>query len=135
MTGSQLVLIDSSVWIETVRSEGHPAYIRHVDRLLAEGRAATCEVVIAEVLQGAGSEVALAALAAELGALVRLDMTNAGEAAGRLAWSLRRRGLTIPATDLLIAATARINNAALLHRDRHLTDAADVLGIHTVDVG
>jgi predicted nucleic acid-binding protein len=64
MAKPELVLIDSSAWVETIRQDGDPAYGRQVDRLLTEERAATCEVVITETLRGAISEAELTALAA-----------------------------------------------------------------------
>lgn len=39
--------------------------------------------------------------------------------AATLASGARRRGITIPATDLLVAACARHHEVALLHHDRH----------------
>jgi predicted nucleic acid-binding protein len=133
MAKPELVLIDSSAWIETIRQDGDPAYGRQVDRLLTEERAATCEVVITEILRGAISEAELTALAEELRGLLRLAMDGAGEEGGRLAWALRRRGILVPTTDLLIAATARLNGAALLHRDRHLAEAAEALGLQAIE--
>lgn len=134
MTGSELVLVDSSAWIETIRQTGDRRYGRCVGRLLAEERAATCEVIVAEILQGAISERDLSELSGDLQAMVPLSMAGAGEAAGRLAWRLRQRGIRIEITDLLIAATARIHDAALLHRDKHLTAAAEALELRVIDV-
>ena len=127
------MLIDSSAWIEAIREAGDPDYIAHVDLLLADRRAATCEVVIVEVLQGATSAAELAMLGEQLRGLVPLAMDGAGEEAGRLAWALRRRGVTVQTTDLLIAATAHLHGAALLHRDVHLAQAAEALGLQVVE--
>ena len=92
-----------------------------------------CEVVVAEILQGAVDEREWTKLAGELGALVCLSMEGVGERAGQLALQLRRRGLSIPTTDLLIVATAQMHKAALLHRDQHLTRAAVALGLQTLE--
>jgi hypothetical protein len=39
--------------------------------------------------------------------------------AGRLAFTLRRQGITIPTTDLIIATLARRENCAILTLDHH----------------
>ncbi len=128
-----LVLIDSSAWIEAIRRDGDAHYLEALDQLLAGGQAATCEVVVTEVLRGATSERELLELAADLSGVNALPMDGAGEAAGRLGWTLRGRGLTVPTTDLLIAATAHLHGAALLHRDRHLAVAAEALGLQVIE--
>ena len=133
MSELALVLIDSSAWIEAIRARGAPACVAQVEQLLTDRRAATCEIVVTEVLQGATSPVELAVLGEQLQGLVPLPMDGAGEVAGRLAWTLRRRGVTVHTTDLLIAATAHLNGAALLHHDRHLAEAADALGLQAIE--
>jgi len=124
-----LVLIDTSVWIEAIHPQGREECRIVVGQLMGDGRAATCELVIAEVLKGAATQVALAELRDGMSTLVCLDMRGAGTAAGTLALALRHQGLTIPATDLLIAAVAQTHGAAILHRDRHLSRAAAIIGL------
>jgi predicted nucleic acid-binding protein len=46
------------------------------------------------------------------------------EKAYELAFQLRRKGVTIPYTDILIAATALAHEATLLHVDAHFDLAA-----------
>lgn len=48
------------------------------------------------------------------------------EEASWLAFQVRRKGLTIPFTDLLIAAVAVKSGAVIVHRDRHF----DILASH-----
>jgi len=124
-----LVLIDTSVWIEAIHPQGREECRIVVGQLMGDGRAATCELVIAEVLKGAATQVALAELRDGMSTLVCLDMRGAGNVAGKLALALRPQGQTIPTTDLLIAATCSLHGAAILHRDKHLSLAAEVLGL------
>lgn len=133
MTQDGAVLIDSSAWIEALPASGHSPYRVTIDALLRDARAATCEVVVAEVLRGIRPRDQLVRLSGGLAAATCLDMQGAGEEAGRLAWTLRGRGLTVPTTDLLIVAVARLHGAALLHRDRHLAEAAEALGLQVIE--
>ena len=50
---------------------------------------------------------------------VRGYQENHWQRAARMGFQLRREGITVPFTDLLIAAVALESGAVLLHRDRH----------------
>lgn len=128
-TTARPVLIDASVWIEALKPAGAPDLRAMVDELVANGRAAVCEVVLAEVLRGARDNLEREALAGELLATTVLSMDGAGLIAGDLALRLRRLGLSISTTDLVIATTASMHRAELFHRDAHLSQAASALGL------
>jgi predicted nucleic acid-binding protein len=124
-----LVLIDSSAWIEAIHPRGREDCRAQVADLIGASLAATCDIVVAEVLRGAASREALDELLEGMGSLERLPLDGTGPFAGELALDLRRQGLALPTTDLLIAATARLHGVALLHRDKHLAVAAEALGL------
>ena len=130
-----LILIDSSVWIEGLRADGAAGCRETIDDLLAQERAATCEVVVAEILRGAASEAKLSLLTQGFEGVICLGMVGAGREAGRLSFILRQRGLSIPTADLLITGTARLHGAALLHRDRHIAEAAAAAGVIALEPG
>ena len=116
----QPVLIDSSVWVEVLRPGGDEALLREVRTLVAEGAAVFCDLVLLELWNGARGEAEqryLASLEAELASLpTTAEVWNRSR---ELARTCRAAGVTVPATDLLIAASAAHHGAALLHRDRH----------------
>jgi predicted nucleic acid-binding protein len=129
------VLIDSGVWVTALKA-GVDADAADLVRSLVEvGRAATCEVVTMEVPRGVTSPQDFAAVNLELRATTYLEMDGAGDRAARLSHRLRARCLTIPPTDLLIAATCALHGAALLHRDKHLAIAAEELGVPEFPTG
>jgi predicted nucleic acid-binding protein len=128
-----LVLVDTSIWIEVLRGTASPALEGCVDGLVTARRACTCEVIVAELVAGASDEVQLQELCAGLRGTEMLGMRGAGYTAGTLSLQLRRRGATVHTTDLLIAATAHLHGAALLHRDRHLAEAAEALGLEVLE--
>jgi len=118
----RLVLIDTSVWVEALSPTGDAACRQRVQELTDQGRAATCAIVIAEVLRGAVNESDAAALDTRLRALRVLPCDGAGTVAayiGRLMSAPRQR-----LADLLIAGVARVHNTFLLHRDHHLARIA-----------
>jgi len=129
-----VILIDSSVWIEALRPGGRDD-CRAIVRTLADTEmAATCEVVMLELLRGTSGDQQFEALLDRLLGLQVLSMQGVGAEAARLARQLKANGHTIPETDLLIAATARLHGATLLHRDRHLALASQTMGIPELPV-
>ena len=127
------VLVDSSAWIEAMRPGGDPLFRAAVTEALRRREAAVCEVVAAEILRGARDARELALLQADLATPEHLSMTGTAHLAGQLALSLRQQGLAIPTTDLLVAATASLHGASLLHCDKHLDLAAAELGVPVVE--
>jgi predicted nucleic acid-binding protein len=87
---------------------------------IVSGLAVTSPVIILELLQGCRSVEERDALRTKLESLDMLHI-NQGvwEQAYELGFSLRRKGLTIPTIDLIIAALAIESLTVLLHHDDH----------------
>lgn len=121
------VLIDTSAWIHALRPAGDPLVRQHVHTLLSEGRAATCEMVVLELVGGTRSESEYRELGEDLEALQQCPVTESvWRSAYRMTYTLRRKGLSVPATDQLIAAVAVHYSCSLLHCDNHF----DLLARH-----
>lgn len=118
---SHLVLVDTSAWVELFR--GRPTLARDaVTELLREGRAAIAGPVLAEVLRGARDEAHERTLRRLVGSRPFLDTPSAAwERAGALGCRLRWRGVTLPPSDLFVAATAIHHGVPVLSADRHFT--------------
>lgn len=116
------VLIDTSIWVEALDPGGDTACREKVEELIAARRAATCEIVIAELLRGAESDAHAAQLEQRLRTLRVLTVDGAGGVAAAMGRQMRASGQRL--ADLLIAAVALRHEAALLHRDRHLAQIA-----------
>jgi len=112
------VLVDTSAWIEYFQ-HGEGAMGDCVSRLLDEERVVLCGMVELELLQGVRPHErrVLADLLQALPYLEteRRDFIAAGE---RLA-ELRRKGVTIPASDGLIAMLSVRHRLQLLALDNH----------------
>src|SRR5271167_2516048 len=101
------LLIDTSAWIEALRPAGNALVRTRVAALLADGRVVTTQMVVMELLSGARSEEQYDELFEDLSAIQVLAVeTSTWMQATRLGFDLRRIGLSIPPTDLLIASVA-----------------------------
>lgn len=122
-----MVLIDSSVWIESLRRDGELAVKCAVEGLLDEYEATLCSPVRLEVLGGA-RESERVALNRHFSILPYLraqedDYTQACE----FAWTLARNGVRAPWFDLLIAAIAARVECRVYSLDKHFTLMAEHL--------
>ncbi len=116
-----LFLVDSSVWIRSLRTS-HPlgAKLRaRIAQFQARSQAATTEPVKLELLRATRDTADFQQLAAVLGGLALLPVTpERWQEAARLGFQLRRQhGLIVSSTDLLIAAVAMAHGATVVHRD------------------
>ena len=123
---SELVLVDTSAWIEFFRGTNHPA-VPALDRLLFDDQAAITGVIRAELLQGARTEAQKAALARQLAALHQLpDPSDLWDRVALLGYALRRQGYEVRIPDLVIAAVALANDVPVLALDAHFPAIAKV---------
>ena len=91
-----------------------------VQQVLTVEQVYTCWVVMAELLIGARDERGFTQLFETLSALPEIPVTDqVWEAAARLGNTLRRRGITIPLPDLVIAQAAITGDLTLWHMDDH----------------
>lgn len=120
-----LILIDSSVWIDYYRPRGPERLKRQVQEALEENRVATIGLIAVEVLQGAPNVSSFAALREDFLGFQWLELTqDLWLEAARLGNTLRHSGVSIPTTDIVIAATALHYKARLWHRDNDFTRLA-----------
>jgi len=116
---SRLALVDTSAFIEADRRPGCPL-AGAVVAAIANGRAAVCHVVAAELLTGCRSKSEYHEMELLLSGLTWLPVTDECWArVAALGFNLRRAGITVPLPDRLVAVTARVHTAELLHHDAH----------------
>ena len=113
------VLIDTSVWIDFFRkpeSETGEKIVKHLKR----GSISTCGVVVFEVLQGAADAEEFTFLEENLKGLHFLDSSaEVFFEAGKTSYDLRKRGITLPLSDILIATLAIANRQIVWTKDQH----------------
>lgn len=131
-----MILADSSVLVEFFRPGGRSAVKAAVREAVESGRLAVNGVVRVEVVGFARDEAARAALSRAFDSFVPLTLDEKDfDLAVDLGFSLRRRGTTVPTTDLIIAASAIRASAELLHDDAHFDEIAKVSRLVSRRVG
>lgn len=120
------VLVDTSIWIEYFNKPKSPSGAA-LDDLIKTGYAFTAGVIMTELLQGAKIEKEFNAILENFIALPFFDTTiDTWIKAGKISFSLRRKGITIPTTDLIIASLALENNSSIFTLDPHFKKIPDL---------
>jgi predicted nucleic acid-binding protein len=115
-----MILIDTSAWIASFKKTGSQELKEFMKQAVVSALAVTSPIIILELLQGCRSVGERDALTTKLESLDVLPITQGvWEQAYALGFSLRRKGLTIPTTDLIIGGLAIENRTILLHHDEH----------------
>ncbi|MFW5743488.1 MAG: PIN domain-containing protein [Spirochaetota bacterium] len=115
-----MTLVDTSSWIEQLRSDGDTTVRARVEALLQAGEAAWCSIVRLELWNGARGERERSAVRTMEMAVASLEIGPAvWDEAATLARAARQSGIIVPATDLLVAACSRCHGVPLEHSDRH----------------
>lgn len=111
-------LVDSNVYIGLLRRGLDPS-LALMD-WIGDGDLAICGMVRLEVERGLRVERIRRRLSSFFDVLLNIPTTNRiWEEAAAQAWSLDRRGLVLPAQDILIAMCAKEIGASVLSDDRH----------------
>ena len=125
MPTKKKVLVDTCVWIEYFRttspiSEG-------LKNLIRSGLAVTIGLVVLELLQGIKKPADRELIKETILALPLLEATlECWVLAGETGYALRKKGVTLPATDLLLAATAKKNSCSIFTTDAHFKAIPDL---------
>ncbi len=118
MAGSRPCLLDTSAWVLALRRQPSGAAIDRIDGLLEMDLVGVTPPVRTELLSGTKTDAEYSRLSERLDALVEFPVDDVvWQTAARLGFDLRRKGVTIPHIDLLIAAVAIAAEALLIHAD------------------
>lgn len=114
------IFLDTSAWILSFRKNTDVEIKERIKRYVASDRAFINQIVILELLQGCRNDREKIRLQQSLESLQVLPLLpNVWVRAYRLGFNLKRKGLTIPTVDILIASLAMENKCRLIHKDRH----------------
>lgn len=113
-------LVDTSAWILALRKDFVPALKERIDNFLKENAIITTGMIKLEILGGTKTETEFQRLKRRLDALDSVETdTPLWEKSYDLAFKLRRKGITVPYTDILIAACALKTGSTVVHADAH----------------
>jgi predicted nucleic acid-binding protein len=112
------ILADTCIWIEYFR--GKTPVSRELEKLIQKGRVMISGLVLYELLQGVKNKKDAELIKQSLLALPNLDVSlETWSQAGDLFFELRRQGITLPPSDVLLAAIALENHCHLFTKDLH----------------
>lgn len=115
-------LVDTSSWVEYLRDRESEAGDR-VEALVLSGEAAWCDMTLVELwhgVRGAKEKRELADMENEI-EHVSVDAV-VWRLASKLALRCREKGITVPASDIVIAACAVAHKLELERSDTHFDD-------------
>lgn len=116
---NRVYLVDTTVWVKFLRGI-EPSLKEKLSSLVLEGKAFTTEIIIMEILRGAKSDKEYNSLYEDLTALPQLSLdSHVWEIAWKVGYNLRKAGVNVPMTDILIASIAVRHKAILMHSDKH----------------
>jgi hypothetical protein len=123
-----MVLIDTSAWLFALKKDFHPTIKKRIEELLLESDVAINGMIELELLGGARSEKEYNRLKNRLEALYYVEADRPlWYLASKIAFDLKRKGMSIPYPDIVIAASALKEGAVLIHADSHF----DLIAEHT----
>lgn len=112
------VLIDTSVWIEFFRKASSVGDA--VAELLNKELVWVTGIVLFELVQGTKAEVEKAHIVSRLTSLRYVEMSvMVWQKAGELARLLKKNGLTLPVSDIILAAVALEHNLQVFTLDKN----------------
>jgi predicted nucleic acid-binding protein len=118
ISSTEPVLLDISVWIDALRGKTSKI-VATTQELLKDDRVLTCGPVIFEIKRGLRPQERKKILPL-FDALIRLSVDETlWDAAGDLDASLRRKGITIPPMDVIIAQICLYYKVCLFTMDEH----------------
>lgn len=119
-------LVDTSAWLFALRKDANLEIKARLDTLLREDAVAITGIIKLELLGGTRTREEFRRLKSRLDALKYVPMEEPllWDLTYEMAFNLRRKGLTIPYTDILIASAAIKEDVILLHADIHFDQVA-----------
>lgn len=127
--GDLIYLVDSSIWIDYFRGR-NKAIINTLERWLSEKRIVTNGAILSELLVGARGNKESKLVENVLNNLSYLETgRDFYSYCGYLGNDFRRKGITLPFSDIMIAAHAKRNNLIIFTRDKHFEKIGKNFGI------
>ncbi|MBW2334496.1 MAG: PIN domain-containing protein [Deltaproteobacteria bacterium] len=120
------VLVDTSIWIEYFNKPDSSTG-KSLENLLKKGKVFITGIILTELLQGAKIKKEFESILESMLALPFLETTlSTWIQSGRISFVLRKKGITIPITDLVIASLSLENNCKIFTLDFHFNKIPNI---------
>jgi len=134
MKDKKKVIVDTSAWILSFKRTGQEKLKTFLKEAIEKDRIATTPLIVLELLQGCRTQEEFDTLKTRLESLENCSMENlTWEKVYSFAFSLKRKGLTIPTLDILLAFVAIEKEYILLHHDHHFRVIAENSELDALD--
>jgi predicted nucleic acid-binding protein len=121
------LLPDTCVWIDFLKNR-NTTFTLQLEQALLQGEVYTCGVVLYELLQGIRNPGDDEQVQAAFDALVMFEVTaQTWVSAAKLTSELKKQGITLPMSDIIIAAVALEHNLTIMTVDQHFQQIAGLL--------
>ena len=132
---NKLFLIDTSAWILGLKRNSSTQIKNILTEILDKDQSATTGIIILELLQGTKTKKEYEEIFSDLSALHYFkENREIWKKASLLGFELRRKGKTIPSTDLLIASISLYYNLNILHADNHFEIIKSLSNLKTTNL-
>lgn len=122
---TEKIIVDTSVWIEYFKDALHDS--KFIEEGLNKGFVYIAGPIVSELLQVVKTKEEHLMLSQTINAIPFLDCTyDDWTNAGSISFNLRKRGIIVPLTDIIIASVAIRNNAKICTFDQHFNQIPDV---------
>lgn len=116
--------VDSSVWVAYLRG-AETEYADLIDELLDEDRISINGIVMNELFKGSRTSEELDRLSSALSGLKFVGGgSESAQTAGRNGFALKRKGVSVPLSDLIIATDCIDHGLILIEKDAHFAAIA-----------
>ena len=113
------VIVDTSVWIQFFNAPQSKEKAE-LDKLLSDNRVVVVGVVVSELFQGSDSQKNCERIEDKIVVLPYAEVSsNVWIEAGEASFNLRKQGISVPLTDILIATLAKENDFEVYTLDPH----------------
>ncbi|HEY1172078.1 MAG TPA: PIN domain-containing protein [Verrucomicrobiae bacterium] len=127
------VLVDSSYYIKLLRAKRDP--LKELAPLAADRDLAVCGIIRCEVGRALLHPNTLKKFQSFWDVMVNVPTDNAlWQEAEDLLWSLDRKGVLLPVTDVVIACCAKRINAVVLTHDNHFKSIPGLRSVDQIDL-
>jgi predicted nucleic acid-binding protein len=128
MSGER-ILVDTSIWIRYFKDKSD-SFSGKVDDILSKQEVYVPKIVIAELIQGSRSEREVSIIEEFVNAFNIIDQKeDTWIKAGKLSFTLKKKGRTVNLTDCYIAVTAQEHGCQIFSLDEHFKEIQKALNI------